>query len=417
MSSRSPRWTLLACVAFGLACGVAGDIPAGDLKTLADFLPAARGGAPIGPAHLVSLKGQPIDFLSAPYGTGTVLQDSANDGLAIYPSFSEGKPAAYTITETWYEFPKVWVQPLYVFVTGFDPSSGGPVVAANNKFVFGVSPESRFYSPYWQIYYTVIPADSPQDKYTSEKDIFDANLPLIEGALTVCVLTPPGVSVVQAQGDVPRRPITGEALNPPGIGTGWVDGELWGVLDFGRNRFRADSHLVVQESALFRFALRDPATGANIPLDLPTVGGTGPLGHPAAPLEVGNVPQFGTFWHEYDVVLNPTNRSTKTPGFFVPPSNTALRQHVLDLVKDARWAPLAPASIETNVSAQTLKEYTLRVAQNAADCFADPAFPGGSCVWLDNQRTIEGTIPSALIIDTEKLSTCPILLFNGVATP
>lgn len=415
----------LLLVAAAIACGVAGKPPVGALVTLGQFVPAARAGAPLDPKRLVVLRGQPIELLNAPYGSGApALQQADVDGLAVFLSFSEGKPAAYTITERWNQFPKVWVQPLYMFVTGFD-AGGKPVATGiDNGPVFGVDTSSRFYSPYWQIYYVVVSPSPTADRYTSEKDIFDAHLPLVKGALSLCVLGPAGVSLARAQGQAnPVRPLTFENLNPPRAATGWVDGHVVQVLDFGRNRFRVDDKGVVEETALFHFALRDPATGQDRPLDLPTVGGTGPLGKPRPPEEVSRVPQFASHWHEYSVVLNPTSVSKDPvtqeiiqPGVFVPPGNAALRERAIQIMGDDQWVP-APAASLGALAPALLAEYTLRVAANGRQCFSDPQFPGGVCLWLDSQRAIEGRIAAALVHDTQRLSSCPILLFNGVATP
>lgn len=418
MSARGAFAAAGALLAAALAgCGVGSHPLQGRLITLDDLVPAARAGAPLDPKNLVVLRGQPIELLSAPFAAGTALQQAGGEGLAVYAAFSEGRPAAYTVTERWFQFPEVWVQPLYLPVTGFDPVTGGPIFAFDrNRAVFGIGTESRFYSPYWQIFYIKLPPGDAKEQFKSEKEIFDAKLELTKGALTLCAVGPAQVQLAIAQGDTkPRRPITGEALNPPGVGQAWIDGEPVVFLDFGRNRIRADERLVVEESALFRFALRNP-DGTNRPLALPTVGGTGPLGRPRPVSDVGGVPQFASHWHEYLVVLNPTNASTPRPGFFVPPSNLALRDKAIALAGDALWVPLAPAAVEALPSA-TLAEYTLRAAYNAAQCFADPQFPAGSCVWLDSQRAIEGKVASALVLDTQWSSSCPILLLDGKATP
>lgn len=423
MSLRGAGSLLLGLAA--VACGVADRPLSGTLVTLEQFVPAARAGAPLDPKRLVVLREQPIELLNSPYAAGVpALQQPGVDGLAVFPAFSEGRPAAYTITERWLQFPKVWVQPLYVFVTGFD-ASGQPVAAGlDNDVVFGVDTTSRFYSPYWQVYYAVAQPSPTADRYTSEKDIFDAHLPLVKGALSLCAIAPDEVGLARAQGQTNAvRPLTFEKLNSPFASKGWVDGRYVHYLAFGRNRFRVDEHGVVEETALFRFALRDPATGQDLPLDLPTVGGTGPLGQPRPPEVVNRVPQFGTHWREYLVVLNPTSvvrdpvtHEVLQPGVFVPPGSAALRQRAIELTGDERWVPPPAASVEA-LGPEKLAEYTLRVAANGQQCFNDPQFPNGVCSWLDSQRAIEGRIAAALIHETQHLSSCPLLLFNGVATP
>jgi hypothetical protein len=80
-------------------------------------------------------KGVTLPLLSSPFASGMVQQAHSNDGLTVFPAFSEGQPAAYMTTEIWQNFDAVWVQPLYVDRSG------------KNLPVFGVDATTRFYSP------------------------------------------------------------------------------------------------------------------------------------------------------------------------------------------------------------------------------------------------------------------------------
>jgi hypothetical protein len=66
----------------------------------------------------------------------------------------------------------------------------------------------------------------------------------------------------------------------------------------------------------------------------------------------------------------------------------------------------------------------MRVAKNPNDCFVqpNPTFPldvkaGGKCIWLDSQQAVEQNIGSMLITETGRLSSCPLVYFNGAPTP
>src|SRR5205085_8845979 len=106
--------------------------------------------------------GQPLPLLSPPFAGAPALQRPDVDGLNVYPAFSEGQPAAYTTTEVWQHFPAVWLQPLYIAITGF--VDGAPKFLPAAAPIFGVGTRTRFYSPYWQIYYVTVPADLRPDR-------------------------------------------------------------------------------------------------------------------------------------------------------------------------------------------------------------------------------------------------------------
>ena len=416
--------TLAASLAALAGCGANPNPPDGYLWTLDDFVPAARtGGWPLA-NQIVSPAGTPIALLSDPYTPGAdVLEDNATDGLNVFPAFSEGAPAAYAITEVWDEWPgPVWVQPLYFPITGFD--SNGNVVfleGANATPIFSVPTSSRFYSPYWQIYYFVVPSGTDADDYVTVKSILDAGFPLIKGALTFCALGPANVNLAHAQGSsAAEQPLTGTPIPLRNAKMGWVEGVQVSYIDFGRSRYLLEDGYsdpdLVEADALFQFAIRDPATGAPVPLPLPRVGGTGPLGEHRPPSIVQGRPQFGALWHEYQVLLNPAG-GADTPAFFIPNSNSGLRALVVtEALGQTQFSPAPDASLDA-LDAATLGAYTLRLAANPTACFVqpNPDFPGGPCTWLDSQVAVESFFSSELIYDTERLSSCPLVMFNGAA--
>ena len=437
---------LLAACALACACGLNPAPPEAALATLDSLLPRARAGD-LEALALVTPAGGLLPYLSDPFSAGvTAHQVSTQDGINVFPAFSEGRPAAYAVTEYWEQFPKVWVQPLYFLISGFNPATGGPLFV-DGQPVFGVGTGSRFYSSYWQIYYVRVPGGvtARTADYTSEKLIFDSGFALIKGALTFCAIGPKDTNLAwtgetAAVGSNPAAPVSPHPLLPDvklplrGTSQGWVEGEKIWFADFGRNRFRVDASLVVEADALYKFAVRD-ANGKPHQIALPTVGGTGPLHQPRAPSLVQGVPQFGSLWHEYLVVLNPPNGqlpgASHPPAPFIPAAAPGLRAMVAASIDQtfassgstaygALYTPLPHASIEAQVAGnRALLEYTLRVARNPNECFLQPnaAFPAGPCVWIDSQRAIEDNFSEALIFDTQRLSSCPLLYFNGAVLP
>ena len=373
------------------ACASPVSVPEARLYTLRDLAGSAY-------ASSFVRRGDPLRLLSPPFSDAPAAQDPALDGLTVFPAFSEGGPAAYLTTEVWEEFPKVWVQPLYLMVSDF--AASGPVVLPLEP-VFAVDVTSRFYSPYWQIFYARVPSDTPRGALTSARLVRDAALEIRPGPPTFCSLGPNQLGAAHVAGKGPVRPLTQTPVLDPPLRHAWAEGNETWFIDFGRNRFRYDEHLVVEESALFAFALRD-AAGQRVPLDLPKVGGTGPLHSPQPAIAPGGRPVFGGLWHEYTVLL------PAGAGPWVPGSQPQLRASL-------------PASLQALFPAvdppSTPADYTLRVALNAAQCFGNAAFPAGPCQWLDSQAAIEASLADFSFEDTGRLLSCPLLQYHGQAVP
>lgn len=378
---------LLACC----ACGSNPAPPAGALWTTFDFVAAQKGSRFDGQ---VTQAGQPLRLLSAPFSSTVVNQDPATPGLTVFPAFSEGRPAAYVTTEIWEQFPRIWVQPLYVPVQSYD--ANGPVFYPSGDSVFGIDATSRFYSPYWQVYYFV--TDKP-NTYRSAKAILDAGFELHEGPGKFCAISPEGLGPAQPAGAAgPVRPLSGEAIGAPAAGQAYVDGHRVYYVDLGNDRFRWDPVTkVVTESALFGFAVRG-ASGEAALVDLPKVGGTGPLFSGIPALAPGGRPQFGGLWHLYSVLL------PKTAAVYVPSGKPALRASV---EAQGLAAPPPPAGRDGDDA------LTLKVAADKA-CFATAA-AFDACTWLDSQAQIEAQVADFRLEDTGLRVSCPLLLYKGKA--
>ena len=440
------RAALAAAWALTCGCGLEPAPPEASLKTLDSLLAGARQGDAEALGFVAPAGGR-LPFLSDPYtARAQARQSSKQDGVNVFPSFAEGQPAAYAITEYWDQFPKVWVQPLYFLVAGFDPATGGPLFI-DRQPVFSVSTSSRFYSSYWQIYYVVVPAGltAKTADYASEKLIFDSGFAIRKGALTFCALGPMGTNLAwtgetAVVGGTSELPVTPHPLLPDikiplrSTAQGWVEGQRVWFIDFGRNRYHVGDDRVVEADALYKFAVRD-ADGKPHPIALPSVGGTGPQHQPREPSLVQGVPQFGALWREYLVVLNPPNGAlpgaNHPPAPFIPASATGLRALVAGSINStfagtgstaygALYTPLPHPTIEATLASEpALAEYTLRVARNPFECFQqpNPKFPAGPCVWIDSQRAIEANFGEALVFDTFRFSSCPLLYFKGAVVP
>src|SRR5437016_11504668 len=316
----------IAAIALVTACACSSPPrPAGALDTLSDLVEGSRAHTADGTAS-VTLRGQPLRWLSDPYGTGPQLQDGSRDGLVVQPAFADGRPAAFVTTEIWDGFPRVWAQPLYVPVTGFDPVAG-PVRLPGSLWIFAFGPASRFYSPYWQTVYVTVPASFDPDELRSAEQVVSSGFPLTPGPLRYAAIGPQEVEVAHTEGAAPVHPFTLDMLQARLPMQAWADGQLVWAVNFGPDRFRVNDNFVVQEVALFRLALAGP-DGQPRPMDVPPLIGTGPLRTPRAADAPNGFPRFGALRHEYYAVLTGAAGGF-TPGVFVSASRPALRDQLI----------------------------------------------------------------------------------------
>ena len=420
---KTARAALLACLLAVLGASCVGDEskpgPA-KLWTVEDFQTFARAGKPL-PAGLgqspVVLSGEPLPLLSPPYSDTVTRQRAGQDGLQIFPAFSEGEPAAYTTTEIWQGFPAIWLQPLYLFVTGF--SNGAAQVVAESKVVFGVDVTTRFYSPYWQVIYVIVPPGTTAAdliRLRSAEAVLSSGFQLIEGAGTFCVLVPtrvlsadtsaPAVEIGVPEGATqPVRPLLGGSV-PATANFGFVNGHRVDYIDFGRNRFTWNDKQVIDEAALFDLVIRG-ADGSRRSLGVPRIGGTGPLGSNTPARITNGKPQFGGLWKLYTAPIPPG------AAVFIPRTRPALIATVLAAAgqADAPAGTGVVPAVDPQIEARAdVNKYLLRVAANPA-CFRDPASFPQTCRWLDSQAAVEREVLAGLIAETGFYVTCPFLAF------
>ncbi len=311
----------------------------------------------------------------------------AADGTLVQrPSLADTYGASYVTTEVWVGYSQVWVQPMYVPVSGW--ANDVPTVITDAagawKPVFSVGASSGFYSPFWQAIYFDAPAGTTPDTYTSTKQILDAGLPLHEGAGWTIPLVPSDLAWT----------------NPAAVpGSGWVDGAPVTTLNFGKRLFtwNPDSN-VVDELPLFVFVMRD-AQGKLVAPNFRTVAGTGPLGSGGpAPPKAGTQPLYSSYWRLYTVE--------------VPPTAAVFADAALAAQMAAAGLP-APPAVDPTVVAMN-PGIVGRVAIHPA-CFDDPQQidpQNGTCTYFDSQAAIESGIAAWAIQRTDVTVTCPFVSFQ-----
>ncbi|HEX4386615.1 MAG TPA: hypothetical protein VH083_26860, partial [Myxococcales bacterium] len=341
--------------------------------------------------------GAELEYLASPYatfGSATGRQNAGSAGLTIFAAFAEGQVAAYITTAEWDDFERIWMQPLYVAL----PQAG----AAQPLRVFGVSAASRFYSPYWQIFYYT---PSAGVQFKSERDVLDSKVRLTPGPGVFAALTDDATitTAVQQGDDGPLRPLTGTPVGKAANEVGYVEGALTHYVSLGDDqRFTWNYEtLVVDETPIYLLAFPG-ADGNPLPSDLPLVIGTGPLHLPRCDgkghcggVSANGVPEWGAAWVRWNVLLPPE------ADVYVRPGDTALRG-----LMRRQGAPATVPAFDLP------DDFVLRVAANGVQCFqTGPA----TCHWLDSQNAIEELVPDFRVTETEDRVASPLVLFNGTA--
>ncbi len=353
---------------------------------------------------IVTPAGEPLPFLSDPFGPAEVRQRADHDGLNVVPGYSEGKPAAYLTAEVWMDWPPIWVQPLYLPVSEWDAAAPGSKLLPGALPVFSVGERSTFYSPFWVVYYAVVPPGTDPGTLKTSKAVLDVASALHRGPTKTCSIVPEGLLAAVAEGaTAPVHPFTGGEIQPVRLGAAWADGIRVSVLDFGVDRFEYDEGGIVEETPFF--ALSVAAVDGRKMLPVPKVGATAPFKSGRKGRAPGNRPAFGSLWRIYTALVPPT------AGVFVPSSLPALRQRVLDV-----GGVTVPAIAREIEARPDVRDYLLRVALKPA-CFSDPAsFPHG-CDFLDSQEAVEGLLPEHAFERLPMTVNCPWVHYAGQKVP
>lgn len=407
------RLVYLACAGAAIA-GCESTPSAVHLWSAAELRESARSGSQIAgfaASDWITLRGDPIPLLSPPYTSAVRRQLPDRDGLNVLPAFTEGKSAAFVVAEVWQDIPQVWIQPWYTLVTSYNPANPSLNRLPNSMAIIDIDTTSWFYSPFWELVYVVVPADTAPDKYLSAQQLFQDNLEMHRGGAGAGLLatnSPADLVPALAQGAAsPIRPLSNDEVGNAVVANVALKGQVRPSLIFSSS-FTWDATATVDEVPLFVFSFVD-ASGQAIPLGLPSVIGTGPLGSSTpARLTAQGIPRFGSLTRPYLTVL-PQSASGPVAGVFIPSSLASLKDH-FRAVGSVRVDDINPA-IE---SRPDVKDYVLRVALNSAQCFANPATFPTSCRWLDSQSAIEANLASSALIHQDILFTSPIDYFNGL---
>ncbi len=376
-------WAILVLGAGG--CSPSGGPPDGKLWTLFDVQALLEGGA--APSYPLA----PDAGLPGGKTLATILDGST---LAARSGWSDGYSVSYLTTEVWANYAQVWMQPAYVPVTGW--SNGAPQVLQGGGAshpIFSVGPGSGFYSPFWQIVYVDVPADTPAGALTSARQILDAGYSLTPSEGRTMPLVPNGIS----GGGTP--------------GTGWLDGAPISFVDFGTDTFTWDSSNVVAETPLYIFTVAGADGQPHTLPGIPSVLGTAPPGAVAAPApRIDGQPRYVAYWRLY---------ATPVPSFatiFAPPGTALATQ--LAGIGAASAAPYAPAITADDPA--NLAPYVGRVATDPIDpatgqpdCFADQASLD-SCRWILSQTDLEGMTDWSTSQPTGITVTCPVVSWSSL---
>ena len=340
---------------------------------------------------------------------------SSPNTIRLSPVYTGGQQMAYMTTDVWVNFREIWLQSLFVFVHTWDERS--PRASwVDIPWVATVSENSAFWSPFWRVYYVLVPADTPRDRFRNSRDVLSSGYPVFPGQGRLLTIQPPGGMTP----DDPATVLLPELRAPGKVGevrqqAVWVegeDGERVGM-DFG-DRFEWNERYEILEQPLFFFFTRVP-DGSWQPLtSVPRVGGTGPLFERRPAIAPGNRPRFGSNWRLWSVRLPQTAR------LFVPPERVAEWE-----AANRGWTANLPLAPIPEITAPTPAEVTAALDHHAYKVLLNTdCLPGrpitveelARCPWLDSQEALEAHLPASLL-PSEILVACPYVSYAGAAVP
>lgn len=395
---------LLGLALLAGACGVPAAPASARLWTLDDYAALYQGGgtapgvAPLPPAA-------PLQKLLA-------MGDGGHYRLVIAPTFEEGYPAAYVTSDAWQGFDEVWVQTLYVQVSGFG-TAGEPLLFPaddpRSRPIFSVGQKSRFYAPYWEVLYVQLSADMTGgfQSTTAILSNRDRLPPLRRGGARTMSLLSAGLMIDPPEINRDLDP----ALPPPDKvgptvtrGHGFLDGSPVDYLDFGSAQFQWDADRVVGEVPLYELSFRDDA-GQLQPFGGPKVGGFGPpfSGRAPQPVSTATQPRYGGYWRFYTVELPARAR------IFAPPQFPMFRDALL-----ANHVPIAEGAGDiAAAAAEDLRKFVGRVTLDQS-CFDNLQAITQCNSWLTSQEQLESELDITAFNKLDVTVTCPFVSYAGV---
>ena len=366
-----------ALIAVG-GCSQAPAPPAAKLWTLFDVQALYAGGAP-GTKALAANDGLPggipLELISSP---------PASDGastLAVRTAWANSQLVAFLTTEVWANYPQVWMQPAYVPVTRANPGDPLQLLGGVWRPIFSVGAASAFYSPFWQVVYAEVPADTAPESLTSARQILDGGYPLTPSEGRTMPLVPDNVAL----------PPAAELPTNVAAKTGYLDGAPVSFLQFGASTFTWDPNTnVVQEAPIYVLTFIGPDGSVLASPSIPTVLGVGPLGSGVA--LPGGGQRNSAYYRVHTIVVPSTARVFVEPGSQM---DTDLQAAGL-----GAFTGFAPGASDLQIAT-----FSGRVALNPGDpaqgisgCFDDPtllahdAANSKSCTWLGSEAAIQANL-------------------------
>jgi hypothetical protein len=361
-----------ALIAFGGCSQAPGTPPAAKLWTLFDVQALYAAGASGDKAIADD------DGLPGGVRLDLVLKDDGSSTLDWRSAWANNDRVAFLTTEVWAHYQEVGMQPVYLPVTG--ANTGGPIQRIGRP-IFSVGAGSAFYSPFLQIVYAEVPADTAPDALTSAKQILDGGYQLTPGEGRTMPLVPDDVALPLVAGQ------------PTGVitqGTGYLDGVSVSFLDFGPSSFTWDPGTnVVQEAPIYVLTFIGPDGSVLASPSIPTILGPGPPGSGVA--LPGGAQRNYAYYRVHTVVVPSTARVFVEPG---------------SALYDALPAGLqAFTGFAAGASAAQLTTFSGRVALNPGDpaqgisgCFDNPmllAHVAGdptTCTWLGSEAALQANL-------------------------
>jgi hypothetical protein len=386
----------VALVVLG-ACSQAPAPPAAKLWTLSDVQSLYATGAE-GDTALAAESGLPGGI-----PLGLIVNPPAPDGsstLAARTAWSNNDLVAFLTTEVWVNYPEVWMQPAYVPITGW--ANGKPQFLGGKPWqpIFSVGAASGFYSPFWQIVYAEVPADTAANALTSARQILDGGYPLTPAEGRTMPFVPPNIGL-PASVELPTQIM---AELPPGVveKMGFFDGAPVSFLDFGPSLFTWDPNSnVVQEASIYVLTFIGSDGKPLASASIPTILGAGPPG--SGVTLPGGAQRNSAYYRVHTVVVPNTAR------IFADPTGLLYDSLPADLQARTGFAPGA--------SADQITAFSGRVALNPGDpaqglsgCFDDPTLLAHkdaeptTCTWLGS----EAALKTNLDLSTEETTSITV---------
>ena len=283
-------------------------------------------------------------------------------------ALADGQSVEFLTTEVWAHYPQVWMQPAYVPITGW--TNGTPQILGGKPWqpIFSVGPASGFYSPFWQIVYAEVPADTMRGTLTSARQILDGGYALTPSGGWTMPLLPDG--------------ITSDATGVPAPLEGFLDGAPISFINFGTSTFTWDPATnVVQPAPIYLLTFVGPDGSPLASPEIPTVLGAGPPGTGVA--IPGSGQRDSAYWRVNTVVVPGTAR------VFVQPYS--------QLSTDLPDGFATLTGFATGASELQINQYSGHVALNPS-CFDDPGLLDhddanpASCTWLDSEAALQANL-------------------------